>query len=165
LAPRNTAYPAKVLGVQRSIIRRANCVLSRQYKTGNVFNCNKEIPMTYHQLPSETSRDIQLTVHARGLELKNSHHRAIRRIISNALGRFARRVRMVHVSLEDINGPRGGVDIRCRIEVHFRPRGSITVSALAVDQYAATAEAAVRARELVDRCVKKVRSRRREALR
>ncbi len=86
-------------------------------------------------------------------------------MLASALGRFARRVRTVRVWLEDVNGPRGGVDTRCRIEVHFRPRGSITVSALATDEYAATAEAAARARELVDRRVKRDRSRRRELLR
>ena len=121
--------------------------------------------MKSHRLLTEPPRDVHLTVHARGLELKNSHHRALRRIVGNALGRFGRRVGSVHVSLEDVNGPRGGVDIRCRIEVRFRPRGSITVSALAIDEYVATAEAATRARELVDRRVKKLRSRRRELLR
>jgi hypothetical protein len=121
--------------------------------------------MATHRLPTDTSREIEFTVHARGIELKNSHRRAIRRILASALGRFTRRVRTIRVWVEDVNGPRGGVDIRCRIEVHFRPRGSITVSALATDKYTATAAAAARARELVDRRVKRVRSRRRELLR
>ena len=121
--------------------------------------------MPSHRLPSDTSRDIHFTVHARGIELKNSHRRTIRRILASALGRFTRRVRTIRVWLEDVNGPRGGVDIRCRIDVYFRPRGSITVSALATDEFAATAGAAARARELVDRRVKRVRSRRRELLR
>jgi hypothetical protein len=121
--------------------------------------------MTTHLLATDTSRDVRFTVHTRGLELRSSHRRAIRRILSNALGRFTRRVRTIRVWLEDVNGPRGGVDIRCRIEVHLRPRGSITVSALAVDEYAATAAAADRARELVDRRVKRVRTRRRGQLR
>ena len=85
--------------------------------------------MATHRLPSDTSREIHFTVHARGLELKNSHRRAIRRILASALGRFTRRVRTIRVWLEDINGPRGGVDIRCRIEVHFRPRGNRDVGA------------------------------------
>ena len=121
--------------------------------------------MASHQPPSDTSREIYFSVHARGLELKNSHRRAIRRILANALGRFTRRVQAIRVWLDDVNGPRGGVDIRCRIQVYFRPRGSITVSALATDEYAATAKAAARARELVDRRVKRVRSRRRDLLR
>jgi hypothetical protein len=121
--------------------------------------------MATHRLPSDSSHEIHFAIEARGLELRNSHRRAIRRILASALGRFTRRVRTVRVWLEDVNGPRGGVDTRCRIEVYFRPRGSITVSALATDEYAATAEAAARARESVVRRVKRVRSRRRELLR
>jgi hypothetical protein len=118
-----------------------------------------------HLLATDASRDVPFTIHTRGLELRSAPSRAIRRILTSALGRFTGRVRTIHVLLEDVNGPRGGVDTRCRIEVHLRPRGSITVSALAVDEYAATAAAAARARELVDRRVKRVRTRRREQLR
>src|SRR6185295_859287 len=106
--------------------------------------------MATHRLPSDTSHEIHFTIEARGLELRNSHRRAIRRILASALGRFGRRVRTIRVWLEDVNGPRGCVDTRCRIEVHFRPRGSITVSALATDEFEASARAAARARELVD---------------
>ena len=121
--------------------------------------------MASHQLPSNTSREIPFTIQARGLELKNSHRRAVRRILASALGRFTRRVRTIRVWLEDVNGPRGGVDTRCRMDVYFRPRGSISVSAVATDEYAATAGAAARARELVDRRVKRLRSRRRDLVR
>jgi hypothetical protein len=114
---------------------------------------------------SDTTRQIHFTVDARGVELKNSHRRAIRRILQSALGRFSRRVRMIRVWLEDVNGPRGGLHIRCRIEVHFRPRGTITVSDLAADEYTATARAASRARELVDRRVKRIRFRQRQPVR
>jgi hypothetical protein len=120
--------------------------------------------MATYRPPSDASREIHFTVQARGIELKNSHRRAIRRILASALGRFSRRVRTIRVWLDDVNGPRGGMDIRCRIDVHFRPRGSITVAAQAIDEYAATARAASRARELVDRRVKRARSRRRELL-
>lgn len=121
--------------------------------------------MTTNRLLSNTTRDIHFTLQARGLELTGSHHRATRRILTSALGRFARRVQTIRVWLEDVNGPRGGVDIRCRIDVHFRPRRSITVSALAIDEYAAIAAAAARTRELVDRRAKRIQSRRRKLLR
>ena len=121
--------------------------------------------MATHWLLSTASHEIDFTVHARGIELKNSHRNAIRRVLTSALGRFTRRVRTIRVWLEDVNGPRGGVDICCRLEVHFHPRGRITVSALATDEFAAAAEAAARARELVDRRIKKRRSQRRQLVR
>lgn len=121
--------------------------------------------MATHRIPSHNSREIPYTVEVRGLELENSYDHAVRRIVASTLGRFTQRVRSIRIWLEDVNGPRGGEDTRCRIEVQLQPRGGINVSALAIDEYAATARAAVRARELVDRRVKKVRSRRRELLR
>jgi hypothetical protein len=118
--------------------------------------------MTTFRSPSETARDLHVNVRARGVELKSSHYDAIQKTLTSALGRFAGRVRQVNLFLEDENGPRGGVDIRCRIEIHFRPRGSVTVSALTSDEYVAIAEAAMRARGLVDRRLKKVWSHRRK---
>jgi hypothetical protein len=147
-------------------VRRANCVISSQYEISQrPKDTNKETLMATSRPVSHVSLEIPFTVHVRGLELKNSHRRAIRRILGSALGRFSRRVRRLRVSLEDVNGPRGGMDIRCRIEVHLRPRGTIVVSDLAIDEYTATARAASRARELVDRRAKRIRSRRREPVR
>jgi hypothetical protein len=71
-------------------------------------------------------------------------------------------VRKIDVWLEDVNGPRGGLDIRCRIDIEFRPRGIISVTALAIDEFAAAAKAAARAREIVDRRIKKLRTQRRQ---
>lgn len=111
---------------------------------------------------SETSEKIRFALHARGLLLTKSHWRTIERILGTTLGRFSHRMHSIDVWLEDVNGPRGGVDIRCRLDVQMRSGGKSTVSALAIDEYAATAKAAVRAREFVDRRVKKARGRRRQ---
>lgn len=34
-----------------------------------------------------------------------------------ALGRFTRKIARVHATLEDMNGPRGGADKRCRLRL------------------------------------------------
>jgi transcription elongation GreA/GreB family factor len=65
------------------------------------------------------------------------------------------------VWLEDENGPRGGIDKRCRFEVRLRPRGLLSVTAQAVDEYAAITKAASRARTLLIRRYKKATTRRR----
>jgi hypothetical protein len=111
------------------------------------------------------NHEIQFSLQARGLRLTRKHRQEVRRILTSALGRFEHRMRTVRVWLEDVNGPRGGVGNHCRIDIEFRPRGVISVSASASDELAAAAKAANRAREVVDRRVKKLRSRRRQAVR
>jgi hypothetical protein len=69
------------------------------------------------------------------------------------------------VWLKDVNGPRGGIVTHCRIDVELLPRGPISVSGLAAEEYAALAKAAVRACESVDRRIKKARARRRQLVR
>ena len=44
-----------------------------------------------------------------------------------ALGRFVTRAAKVTVRLRDINGPRGGVDKHCRIEVNVRGQRPLAV--------------------------------------
>lgn len=114
---------------------------------------------------SSGTHEVHISLQARGLRVTKTHRREVRRILTSALGRFAHRVRTVCVWLEDVNGPRGGVDNLCRIDIEFRPRGAISVSASASDELAAAAKAANRAREVVDRCVKKLRSRCRQPFR
>ena len=124
-----------------------------------------ESTMASHVKLSDTPRDAGIALHARGLALTESNRGILRQILTTTLGRFAHRIRDIHVWLDDVNGPRGGMHIRCRIDVQFRPRGRNWVSALAIDEYSAVAKAAVRALELVDRRIKKARTRRRQLVR
>ena len=112
-----------------------------------------------------TIPNVEYSVQTRGLGATKSLHSAVGRILSGTFDRFAPRIRSVQVWLEDVNGPRGGMDNRCRIDVEMRPRGRFTVSAVANNEYAATAEAAIRARETMDRQIKRARSRRRRLTR
>jgi hypothetical protein len=144
----------------------APIALEVEYKDLNrLEQATKELYMATHRLLSDTSRGTHYSLRARGVLLTKKHRLAVRRILTSTLGRFERRVRKLHVWIEDVNGPRGGVDIRCRIDIEFRPRGTISVSALAIDEFSAAAKAAARARELVDRRIKKVRTQRRQLVR
>ena len=113
----------------------------------------------------DTTGKFRLSLQARRLVLTKSVQGTLLRILTSTLARLTRRIRAIHVWLDDVNGPRGGLDIRCRIDVEIRPRGRISVSALATNEYAAIAKAAVRARDLIDRRVKKVRASRRRPVR
>jgi ribosome-associated translation inhibitor RaiA len=106
-----------------------------------------------HHAPSRAAVRISITGR-RGVitgELRNF----ARRRLSVTLRRFSTRLREVYVRVEDVNGPRRGVDQRCRIELRLKPRGRLTVAADATNVYAAVAQAAKRAATLLDRTYKR----------
>ncbi len=51
--------------------------------------------------------------------------------LRQALGRLRGRVSRIQVRLDDVNGPAGGVDKRCVVELLVREGGPVTVSATA----------------------------------
>jgi hypothetical protein len=51
----------------------------------------------------------------------------IARLLAGTLERFARRLKQVHVYIEDTNGPRGGVDKHCRCVLHLKRRPPIVI--------------------------------------
>jgi hypothetical protein len=60
--------------------------------------------------------------------------------------RFPQTIRMLAVSLEDVNGPRGGVDNRCGINMTLEGSRKVSVSACASNAAAAVIHATRRAR-------------------
>ena len=75
----------------------------------------------------------------------------IERRLRFALGRFAARIARLTVRLSDVNGPRGGIDKRCRIAVALVPRGVMVIEGSGDDSFALIADAARRAGRAVRR--------------
>lgn len=72
-----------------------------------------------------------------------------------SLGRFASRVRSLHVRLTDLNGPRGGMDKKCLIAIRLdRPRRLIVVEDVDSDEKVAIGRAADRVARAVARAVR-----------
>ena len=71
-------------------------------------------------------------------------HDFITRRLHFTLGRFAPEIERVTARVEDVNGPRGGTDKRCRMEVKLRGLGNVLGEACADDFEAAVAFAAER---------------------
>jgi len=63
---------------------------------------------------------MNLEVLAIGFPINDRLRAVVERRLTYALSRFASRLRRVVVRLDDQNGPRGGVDKRCRIEAVLR---------------------------------------------
>lgn len=83
------------------------------------------------------------------------HH--VERRLSFALGRFGRHIQAVKVQLSDLNGPRGGVDQRCRVEVSLASGGRLIVEDTQSYLYAAVSRAAERVGRVVARQLAKQR--------
>jgi putative sigma-54 modulation protein len=66
-------------------------------------------------------------VRSRGFELSHGLRAHAERRLRHVLGRFRMRLRSVILRLDDVNGPRGGNDKRCRIVAQLAPRGDVRV--------------------------------------
>lgn len=109
-----------------------------------------------------TRQAVAFSLETRGVSVGRSYRTALQRILKSALGRFARRIQAIEVWLEDVNGPRGGADTRCRIKVRLRPRGQVMATSQATNEWIATSNAAFQAATLIDSRVKRARTRRRQ---
>lgn len=83
----------------------------------------------------------------------------VERRLDFALRRFAHHVERITVRLVDVNGPKGGVDKRCRIVVQLARAPRVIVEAIDSDAYAAISQASIRADETVARVVTRRRPR------
>jgi putative sigma-54 modulation protein len=71
---------------------------------------------------------MKLILHAKGIAMTRSLESYVERAVLFSLGRFARRIRKIVVRLLDVNGPRGGPDKQCRIQVDLGRLGTSMVA-------------------------------------
>ena len=64
-----------------------------------------------------------------GVSLNKDTRRYIRQKLSRTLAKFAQFIERVTVRVEDVNGPRGGIDQVCRIKVVLSDLPSVVVEA------------------------------------
>jgi len=80
---------------------------------------------------------MQITVHAKGFEISQPIREYVEKRLETAADRFEHMVRGAHVTLEDVNGPKGGVDKVCRILFKGTPGAEEPIEARESDLYAA----------------------------
>lgn len=110
------------------------------------------------------SQEEKMKIHitARGISLTREQEEHVRRRLHFALGRFTNRVSRVRVRIADLNGPRGGVDTRCSIQVHLPRKSFVIVDELSSSVTSAVDVAADRAKRAVSRHIDRTLTRRRE---
>lgn len=86
----------------------------------------------------------------------------VERRVRFVLRRISWRVPRAEVQFSDLNGPRGGIDKCCRVELHTDGAGQITVSSVAKDWRRALNDALVRATRAVLRLWQHSRANRRQ---
>ena len=79
--------------------------------------------------------------HPQGADLRELTERRVRFV----LRRMRWLVPRAEVQLSDVNGPRGGTDKRCQVELHTDGAGSVVVSSVASDWRTALDSALARA--------------------
>ena len=94
---------------------------------------------------------MRLRIQGRGFCLTDGLRAHVERRLAFALGPHRGQVRSVTVLLDDVNGPRGGVDKRCRIFVQLDASRDVRLAQLDPSLYAAIDRAADRARRAVAR--------------
>lgn len=88
---------------------------------------------------------MQIDIQARGFVLAEGLRTHVEHRLRFALTRFQDRVVRVVVRLSDVNGPRGGVDKHCHLQLYLRGLPEIVVKDTEADLHAAVNRAAERA--------------------
>ena len=79
-----------------------------------------------------------------GLPATTKLHLHVRRRLGQALGRFRDRVQWARVWLKDVNGPRGGTDKQCLVQVRVKGASDIILQEREADAHRAFDRAAAR---------------------
>jgi putative sigma-54 modulation protein len=100
---------------------------------------------------------MRIDIKAKGFDLTEGLRDHTLRRLQFALGWANHDVRAVTVRLFDINGPRGGKDKRCRIQVPFPGTRNVVIEDTEADLYVAIDRAAERAERAVVRRLERLR--------
>lgn len=100
---------------------------------------------------------MQLTVHGHHLPVSDEITTHAETRFEAALGQHDGWVTNVVLRLEDINGPKGGVDKRCHATINLKAGPLVVLEDTSDDLYAAINNVAERAKQAVGRKVAKLR--------
>ena len=94
---------------------------------------------------------MQTDIHVRGFSLTDALEHHIQNRLGFTFSHASSRVRRVFVRLSDLNGPRGGIDKRCLVEVRLDGLPAVVVEDVQSDMYTAIYRAIGRASRTVMR--------------
>jgi putative sigma-54 modulation protein len=92
-----------------------------------------------------------ISIHSRGFPLTDAIADHVHKRLGFTLARGGNRVGRVVVRLSDLNGPRGGIDKRCLIEIRLDGLPAVVIEDVQSDLYTAIDRAVGRAGRTVNR--------------
>lgn len=100
---------------------------------------------------------MRISIHASGFVITEAMRSFIEGQVHSALGWAGSRMRKLAVSVSDINGPRGGCDKRCKIDVRLAGGQAVTIEDTETDLYVAIRRATERADRVLVRKLERLR--------
>jgi putative sigma-54 modulation protein len=123
-------------------------------KLGCMMILSNPITTLYSQRESLAMR-IQIV--DRNLGITQDQRQHIDRCLQFAFDRFSAQVTTIEISLTDVNGPKGGEDVQCRMKVSLQGKRELVVEGKGVSAEAVVAETADRAALAVSRRIDRLR--------
>ncbi|MDO6385743.1 MULTISPECIES: HPF/RaiA family ribosome-associated protein [unclassified Uliginosibacterium] len=103
---------------------------------------------------------MHIDIQFRGIDVSQALREHAERRVRFTLGRLAGRIARVSISLVDINGPKGGDDKSCTVQISLQQPGSVVVEELGADLYQVLDRSLARAgRTVVRRLERQARQR------
>ncbi|HET9932003.1 MAG TPA: HPF/RaiA family ribosome-associated protein [Polyangiaceae bacterium] len=103
---------------------------------------------------------MKIVVVFRGIEASDALREHVVLRAQRELQRFSDEVSSVVVRVQDINGPKGGIDKRCHVTVRGRAMAPVVIEAMSADPYSAAESGLERAARAVRREIARARGRR-----
>ena len=98
---------------------------------------------------------MNLRVKSRGFKVTRGIYNRVNTKLQRIFSRYGDRIREAEVTLEDVNGPKGGEDMRCLVSIKLNRSKSIVVQEQAADLYDAINMCAQRATLTLERHFKR----------
>lgn len=94
---------------------------------------------------------VDVQVLDRNVGITSSQRENVERCLHFSLDRFAEIIRSVQVSFSDMNGPKGGEDVLCRLKIALRGKGEVVVEGKGISVESVVTETADRAAMAISR--------------
>ena len=104
---------------------------------------------------------MRLDLRTKHVELTEDLRNHVDRRLRFALTRFGSRIRRLSVGLTDVNGPKGGVDIQCRVQADLASGETLVVREVRADPFTAVAGASERIAHSITRRLDRLKDARR----